>query len=464
MKHTKYHIVVFLIVVLSLISIRNFGQGYKIKTKIEGLSSGELQLAFYFEDKQYIKQTATLNENGKAVFEGEKSLPGGLYLIIFPEGKAHFDIIISDDQHFSIRTDTVNPVKNMKIKGSRENELFYTYQKYIYNQNIAIEQWRDSLKHVDKESDIAKIIQNKTDSISRQASSYWKKLAADNSDTFLATLLEATNGADGLSYRDDYFFEHIDFSEPRLLRSPIIYKAVRIFLATNLNQHKSPQHIKNEIDRFAERVKANEDVYQYVMGYLLRFFLTFERIGMNEVFVHIAETYFLPGKAHWLDAQSLEEISGHRDRMKASFVGQIAPDIEMQTLERDYISLHQVHADYTMLFFWKAGCGHCESAAKRLKKFQNQAKSDVEVFSVFTGSNRDNWKKFVDENQLNSFINVYDPENKTKFGSYYYVVSTPILLVLDPEKRIVAKFYGDAQISSFLEKIIEEEQLLEQRN
>jgi uncharacterized Zn ribbon protein len=34
------------------------------------------------------------------------------------------------EQFFSLETDSVDVVKNMKVKGSAENDIFFTYTKY----------------------------------------------------------------------------------------------------------------------------------------------------------------------------------------------------------------------------------------------------------------------------------------------------------------------------------------------
>ena len=46
-----------------------------------------------------------------------------------PKGK-YLDVIIAE-QHFSFETDTSNFVKNIKITGSKENELFFSFQQQM---------------------------------------------------------------------------------------------------------------------------------------------------------------------------------------------------------------------------------------------------------------------------------------------------------------------------------------------
>ena len=99
--------------------------GHNIKVKITGVTDSVCYLANYYGEKQYYKDTANFNQDGYLVFKGSDTLPGGVYSIIIPGGK-YFEFIINE-QHFTLETDTSNFVKNMKIDGSKENELFFNY-------------------------------------------------------------------------------------------------------------------------------------------------------------------------------------------------------------------------------------------------------------------------------------------------------------------------------------------------
>ena len=43
-------------------------------------------------DKKYIKDTTFINKKGEFIFSGEEELPGGIYIVYFPN-KSNFEII-----------------------------------------------------------------------------------------------------------------------------------------------------------------------------------------------------------------------------------------------------------------------------------------------------------------------------------------------------------------------------------
>jgi len=435
---------------LTVFTTDTFSQGYKIKVKINGVAGDTVQLGYYFEDKQYIAQTTTADAKGNAEFSGDKPLPGGLYMIIVPR-IVYFDILMSDDQIFNMESDTADIIKMLKISGSDENKVFYEYQNHIKNEQTFIKELENKKKQSPADSTV---IQAQIDAKYEALKNYWKQMSETHKGTFFASLIRATNGEPPEAYSEANFFEHIDFSDQRLLRSPVIHRAVRLILARNLNNYKPTETLIKELDMLLAKASADTLVTQYLLNHLLNFFNSFQRVGMNEVFVHLSENYFLDGKAAWMGEKNLEQLAERTRKYKSSFVGQPAPDIEMLKFDGELISLKDVDAQYTFLFFWKVGCGHCEKSAKDIKAFYDKFSDyDFKVFSVSTGKDKKDAEEFIKKNQLEAWINCYDPDDKSDYQILYYVVSTPIFYLIDKDKKIVAKRAGDGPILDMLNQL-----------
>ena len=101
---------------------------YKISGEIIGLQDSSVMLAYYFGGKQYATDTAIVT-NGRFTFEGNKTLKGGMYLVVLSENQ-YFDIIISE-QHFSFSTELNNLIGAMTFKNSQENPPFYEHLNFI---------------------------------------------------------------------------------------------------------------------------------------------------------------------------------------------------------------------------------------------------------------------------------------------------------------------------------------------
>ena len=107
-----------------------FSAGYNIKVRIDGLQDTTLLLAYHFGNRKYIKDTIQIDSQGAGLFRGDKPLPGGIYLVVMPEMN-YFELLIDKEQEFSVETSIEEPVKNMQIRGSKENSQFIEYHRFM---------------------------------------------------------------------------------------------------------------------------------------------------------------------------------------------------------------------------------------------------------------------------------------------------------------------------------------------
>ena len=440
------NISVFFILIAGFISLKSTGQEYNITFEFQDIKDTNIRIMHRFGDKTYIDDTIQVSENGKAKFKGDEKLPGGIYIAAISQNN-YFEFLVGDDKTFTLKTNAENPVKNMQVTGDTENSLFFESQNYLRKNREKVKNYQDSLKQVEDGSKIAEELNGKIDSIKKHLQQSWRDIVKNNPNTFYATLLKAQNGKEG------EFYDNVDFSDPRLLRTNIIYSTIRANMARDLNAHKPPKVIIRHTDKMLEKAKANDEVFKYALMHHLKFYRDFKRLGMNKVYVHLADKYVASGEADWLDSSAVKEIMKLADKWRSSFTGNKASDIECVTPSGELFSLHDVPADYTILFFWKTGCEHCKKAAKILRDFYENNESDIEIYSVFTKNNKEQWVNYLDTHNLNGWINVYDPENESNFRNLFYVVSTPLMYLLDENKKIIAKRAGDESIKQLLEEL-----------
>jgi len=446
LKHTISVLFLFNMFIFSALA-----DGYKIKVKIKG-AKDTVQLGYYYADKQYVLKNETIDANGEVIFEGEKALKGGIYMIIVPH-YTFFDLLIGDEQHFTIKTDTTDVMGKMQVTGSPMNAEFFAYQKFMVAHNKQIKELKEKIGKAPAASKAK--LQTQLDAVKKETETHWKVVADKNKGTFLAKLLRATNSQETYNQNGgSYFFENIDFSEQRFLRSPIVFNTIQNVLAKNLNNNKSAAWVIRELDRLIEKSKANTDIYQYTISYLLNFFNTFHRVNMNQVFVHLSENYFLNGKADWLTEDNIKGLQKRTDVLSASFPGKVAKNLKMETLAKDSMSFHDGTAKNTILIFWKIGCDHCKESVLDLKAFKKEMKDkSLEIIAICTSKNRKDWANFVKKHQLTDFKHCWDPKNKTGYSDLFNIKSTPILYLLDANKKIVSKRVGPPQIDALLDQL-----------
>ncbi|MFL5753470.1 MAG: TlpA family protein disulfide reductase, partial [Bacteroidia bacterium] len=130
----------------------------------------------------------------------------------------------------------------------------------------------------------------------------------------------------------------------------------------------------------------------------------------------------------------------------------------LPALQKLFVPLSKVKADYTVLLFWDVDCGHCKKEVPIILDTYHKLKKEgmsIEVYAVYTQHEYDKWKKFIIENKLD-WINVADGVHLNNLKKKFDIFSTPVIYMLDKNKTIKAKRIGAEQIEDVI-RIMEKE-------
>jgi len=472
--------VVFLLVILNLTFIQqkaytNNTQGYNIKVNIQGYDNQDMILGYYFNKKMYVSDTSRI-ENGSAIFKNQEALKGGLYLFYLPDGK-YFDVLINDEQHFNITTDTTDLVGQMTIKGAKESELFLDYQRFIEKQQKKVSEIRQAIK--DNEADQTKVeeLSKELESTNNSVANYWDNAVEKYPGTFYAKFIESmrepkmpefelpdnTENKDSIlqikryQYFRNHYFDNIDFTDDRLLRTPFFVQKLEMYFDRVLPQ--IPDTIIDASIDIIERSRGTEEMFRFLVQFTFNHANESKIMGMDAVMVTLAEKYYLNGEASWASDEFLEQLATRVKDIKPTLIGKKAHDLQMESITGQIYRLHELNSQITILAFYEPSCGHCKVAIPKLYKevFEPYKNKGVQVFAVYSMADKQEWQTFIDSHEMYDWINVYDPYHQTRFRNYYDIRSTPMIYVLDRNKNIVAKRLDVEQLPDFIDHLLEEE-------
>src|ERR1700712_5257580 len=93
-------------------SAQGFTQtGYSISLTLKPYKAGQVYLGYHYGKLKAVADSAILDHNGSCTFKGKDKLPGGIYFIVSPQKQILFEVLIDEQQHFSIAGDsTGNPL------------------------------------------------------------------------------------------------------------------------------------------------------------------------------------------------------------------------------------------------------------------------------------------------------------------------------------------------------------------
>ncbi len=454
-----------------LIALPAFSQkGYKIKVHIAPLHDTVCYFGNYYGDKTYIKDTARIDHNSNVVFKGKDSIGGGIYLVVTPR-KTYFEVIIDKSRDFSLKTDTADFIKNMEVSGSPENQVFYNYQKFIQKLEDSITTLQRLETKNKGNKDSAKILGAQLRHITKEIADYRNKIISNYPQSFFARVLETMKEPDVPSdppktpagkvidsfyayhYYKAHLFDNTDFSDSRLLRTPVLAAKVKNYLTNYTFQ--IPDSIIVAADMILEKAKASKEVFKYFLTEFTHEYETSKIMGMDAAFVHLVQRYYLSGQADWVDREQMDKLRDRVNKITPNLLGSYAPILTMQDTSFHPVSLYDVKAKYTLVIFWKYDCGHCQHEIPILvDEYNKKLKArGVTVFTGCTGDDTTEWKKFIRNYKMGDFINTFDPEMQSNYFNKYDVYSTPTIYLLDENKKIIAKRIDVDQIPDFIDHL-----------
>ena len=70
---------------------------------------------------------------------------------------------------------------------------------------------------------------------------------------------------------------------------------------------KNPDSIIESADLFISKIK-NNDIFKYVVSHITSTYERSKIMGMDAVFVHMVENYYMQDKCDWVDEKQLKKI------------------------------------------------------------------------------------------------------------------------------------------------------------
>lgn len=431
---------------------------FNIQIHVKGMENQQGILAYNYGDKKYIADTLKFDQKGIGFIKGKKTLDDGTYLVAFPSiNLASFEFIIRETA-FQLETDTFNLSENMKITNSYENKIMYEDLK----KTIAISQKIDSLNKIvndenlsdevrekaetDKQELNKKFTQERIEAIEKHPNALYHKILNVLRDVPMSASPVNEKGDSVANYGYNYFIQHywdnIDFNDVALIKSPVVLPRINRFYDA-IYQH--PDSLIRAVDILIEKSSVNNETFQIVTSEIINKFAKSKLMGHENVYVHLLDKYYLTGKTPWVDAETIGKMKERADALRPTLIGKIAPDITVFNLNNQPMNFYKSieKNDYTVLVFWNSECSHCKKEIPELRNLfvdTLQKQYNIGVFGISTEIELEHINKFIDDNEIrNVFTNAYDPTGRSNFRKLYDIVSTPVVIVLDKNKRIIAK-------------------------
>ena len=321
--------------------------GHQIQIKMVG-AKDTVYLAYHYGTQVYLQDTAVMDKKGVATFSGDKPLVGGIYVGLIntrdargKKGNKYFDFLVNrKEQHFLLETDTADFVKNMKVTGSEANNLFFAYQRFLSERQPQMAKLKTQLDSLEKkpaaERDTAQAtnLRNRLRTYDEEINQYRIKLIREQPDSYLASIFRAMrepevpkailqqkdatgkpNNDAAFRYFRNHFWDDFDLTDERLVRTPILQSKVSSYLDTYTV--RNPDTLTQAAMELVEKTRPSKEVYKAVLTQIMGMYENPKYMGLDAIFVRLAEKYYLTGQTDWMDSTRMAKLKERVVKMKS---------------------------------------------------------------------------------------------------------------------------------------------------
>lgn len=449
-----------------------------IEVDIKAFKGQQIYLGYYFGKNQYVLDSAILNSDGKTNFTSKERLPGGIYFVVFPGKRNLCEFVLGNNQQFGIViSDTINPALDCRFINSPENERYNQYQKFISGMGNQLKTLEIQLEKTTSSGDSSKL-KNQIAQARKSITTWREDFKTQHPDDILTAFFKALDEPvvpagdkhpggkyDSLYayyYYKNHYWDGVRFDDDRLIRTPFFEQKVDQYFDNVIIQQ--PDSVIRECFHVLEKAKNNPETFKYYLDKFIRKYVSPKYMGQDVVFLRLYEKYFLDGQVYdWTNEKYKKFIFERYYSLVANVVGEPARDLTLTDTLGKVKNLASINGKFIVLCFWDPTCGHCQKEVPKLDSlFQNKWKNmGVVLVGIMTDGGKESWLKYIREHHLAGWEHWYQTEEQrtaeknsgqASFRQLYDIFQTPMLYLLDKEKRIIAKRLNYEQLNEFIEK------------
>lgn len=454
----KKIISLLLLVLLAISSQTNAGaQALNIQAQFNQLPSGTSKVIFEYMNGQEWKQidNKALDKEGKVSFQFIPPVYGQ-YRFRFPSGKTSViwsDFIISSYKNEPMSMDFVINYPDMNgrpiaVANSLESQLYLE----LMNAYLDYDAVRTAVP----------VDQDKLEKATTLLNQISRRMAQQNRGTFtgdvVADLVYQPVRSDypkekHESLNDSLFYikfgiSKLPYYKAGALHHNLFVRSLERYFK-HMQQKDSDDYAIDFIDGVMFRSGGLEEVDQFLFKYLLDKMLGYKsEKGLSHLLSHYSQ-----------DCSEDHSSKSANDQL-VNALNEVAPGKKVWPLKLPDINATPVSLldvckknKMTLMLFWKSSCNHCEEFKPVLRGLYDQYHSKgLEVYAVSIDKDINEWKTYVNAHPQpwkDTFL-AYDV--RKEFNNHYPVPSTPTLIALDQNGKVISRLIVRSKMEEFLKE------------
>ncbi len=437
---------IFLLFALFFLGTEIQAQTFHLRGTIPGMSNSDVFLLEDFADSQKMVDTAKTDISGTFDFTFKKDMPVGMYRIMTPLGQV-FNVIYNHE-NIAFEATGLQGNDQIKVEKSIENLIYYKYLHVKSKDELRINILMPVLQYYPPADTFYAVIRHQVEKLQEETAQVTHTLIAQNPGTLAAHFIAmdqpvyppATIPATAQEqWIKKHYLDHVDFNDTLLLRTRLftakLVGYLSLYQKDGMDKKAMEKAFTAPVDTLLKKARVNEKMYLFTLGYFLKGFQSF---GFEHLLEHIAKTQNL-SSLQGNDPEKLA-LESQLQIIRRLAIGKTAPDFKAKTLKGKKIQLSKINAQHTLLVFWASWCPHCTATLPKLKKYYDPAHPEkLQVIAISVDNDRKSLEKEIKKEGYLwpniARLKGWDSPIALEYG----ISSTPTFILLDKDKKIVAK-------------------------
>lgn len=249
-----------------------------------------------------------------------------------------------------------------------------------------------------------------------------------------------------------HYFDEINLGDELLVKTQAFSDFLNGYVAM------FGRHVRNETERDSMFTRAGRmacsraalghpKVYGWVVDYFYSGYETYGiTSGMKMLEKHIQNPNCLTSKK--------QEIVRRLEGMEKLVEGAVAPSFEAELANGMQVRFNGISKDksYGLLIFYESDCSYCKELIQGMKTWYGKPENSAwfDVITVAVDDDQEKWKKY-NLQQNYKWTDVWAPGGvNSKVSRDYYILSTPVMYIVDKQMKVMAMPKNVEQIEKFL--------------
>ncbi|MCC7317445.1 MAG: DUF5106 domain-containing protein, partial [Bacteroidales bacterium] len=253
-------------------------------------------------------------------------------------------------------------------------------------------------------------------------------------------------------YYKSKFWDNFDLADERLLLTPILPMKLKTYFEKLVLP--DADSIINEVDKLMTKASSSEKMTEYLIWHFVADYQTPKIMGLDKVFVHLVDHYFVTKKIKNTTPSVEEQLMERANKMRNSLLGMKAPEMWLVDTTDNFRSFREIDKPFTVLIFWDQTCGHCKKEMETLYELYKTGAYDFGVYAINSTNDFDGWKKYIREKKY-PWLHVNGTKSMTTdYHDLYDIYSVPVIYLLDKNKTIIGKRIAAEHLSKLIDNYL----------